>query len=73
MEPRFLPEREVQVAEDLSAALTRLDAALERNQITRTEHRVRFDAIGSWLKHRGVLFGFDGRGNLYDAWTVRRR
>jgi hypothetical protein len=72
-QPRFPSKREIQIADDLGAALTRLDAALARTQISNAEHRRRFDAIGSWLEQRGVLFGFDGRGTLFDAWTIRRR
>ena len=40
--------------------------------VTSREHRLRFDAIESWLKHRGFLFGLE-KGNLYDAWTIRQK
>jgi hypothetical protein len=70
-QPRFYFERETQIADDLHAALTRLDAALARTQISSAEHRRRIDAIGSWLQQRGFLSGLE-RGTLYDAWTIRR-
>ena len=57
------------MADDLNLALTRLDAALASGKISGAEHRLRIDAIGSYIKERGVPFV---RGNLYDAWTIHR-
>jgi hypothetical protein len=56
------------MADDLNAALTRLDTALAREQITTAEHRQRFDAIDSWIKQRSPL----SKGSLYDAWALYR-
>jgi hypothetical protein len=68
-QPRFPFESEAQFADDLHAALTRLDAALAREQISSAEHRQRFDAIDSWIKQRSPL----SKGSLYDAWAFHRR
>jgi hypothetical protein len=46
-QPRFAFEYEARIADDLHAALTRLDAALASGRITEAEHRSRIDAIGS--------------------------
>lgn len=59
------------MADDLHAALTRLDAALAREQISSAEHRQRFDAIDSWIKQRSPLTK-GSKGSLYDAWAMRR-
>jgi hypothetical protein len=57
------------MADDLNAALTRLDAALASGRISGADHRLRIDAIGSYIEERGAPFV---RGNLYDAWTIHR-
>jgi len=67
--PRFPSEHEVRIADDLNAALTRLDAALASGRISGAEYRRRIDAIGSYIGRRVPFV----RGNLYDAWTKFRR
>ena len=67
-QPRFPSEPDLRMADDLHAALTRLDAALAREQINSAEHRQRFDAIDSWIKQRSPLT----KGSLYDTWAMRR-
>jgi hypothetical protein len=56
------------MADDLNAALARLDAALASGRITDAEHRSRFDTIDSYIKERSPLT----KGSLYDAWAKWR-
>ena len=67
-QPRIPFEYEARIADDLHAARTRLDAALASARLSGAEHRLRIDAIDSYMKERAGPFI---RGNLYDVWTMR--